>query len=140
MREDQIDQAERREVLENDRRVREQQQAQGSTFHARAQAQAGELSGGRFASLGAPRVIGATPNPSMQYPAASSAHQTELPPEQPLGFSIDEMPNPTGDVSSGVSPPVAPGPASDTAPLSDLADNEQRPGAGPLSNKQAGDE
>ena len=100
MREDQIDQAERRAVLENDRRVREQQQA--STFHQHAQAQTSELSGGRFAAIGAPTVTGATAIP--KYPAAAAHQADPVGTEPPLGFSVDDMPgleNPTGS-SSGV--------------------------------------
>jgi hypothetical protein len=133
VREDQIDQAERRETLANDLKVLQQR---GSTFHQHAQSAANDTGGGRFASLGAPRVIGSTPSPSSQYPAVSAAHQTELPPEQPLGFSIDEMPNPTGDASSGVSLPVEPGPASRGDAPSDLADALRADGAGPLSHEE----
>ena len=112
----QEEEQERREVLENDQRVREQQQAQGGTFYQHGLAQADEINQGRFAAVGAPTVVGSKPNPSTQYPAASAAHQTKLPPEQPLGFSIDDMPgleNPTGDAFSGLSPPVATGGAAD---------------------------
>jgi len=111
MREDQIDQAERQAVLENDRKVLEAQR--GSTLHQHGLAQANELSGGRFAATGAPRVIGSTAGVAAQYPAASSAHQTELPKEPSLGYSVDDMPgleNPTG-VSSSVTTPIGPGPA-----------------------------
>jgi hypothetical protein len=95
----QEEEQERRETLENDLRVLQQR---GSTFHQHAQAQANELSGGRFAATGAPRVVGSTPNPAAQYPAASAAHQTELPPENPLGYSVDDMPGlePSADSSS----------------------------------------
>jgi hypothetical protein len=103
MREDQIDQAERRETLENDRKVLEQR---GGTFYQHGLAQADELSQGRFATVGAPRVIGSTPTPASQYPAASVAHQTELPPEPPLGFDNPEL-DPAG--VSSVSPPAATG-------------------------------
>jgi hypothetical protein len=99
---------ERREVLENDRLLREQQKA--STFHQHAQAQADETAQGRFRATGTPRVIGSTPSPAAQYPAASSAHQTELPREEPLGYSVDAMSgleNPA-DVSV-VSPSAEPG-------------------------------
>jgi len=105
----QEEEQERREVLENDRKVLEQR---GSTYHQHGVAQADELSQGRFAATGAPRVVGSTPNPASQYPAASAAHQTELPPEQPLGYSVDDMPgleNPAGDAFSGLSPPAATG-------------------------------
>src|SRR6516162_10947870 len=109
----QEEEQERREVLENDRKVLEQR---GSTYHQHGVAQADEINQGRFAATGAPRVVGSTPNPASQYPAASAAHQTELPPEQPLGYSVDDMPgleNPTGDAFSGLSPPVATGGAAD---------------------------
>jgi len=86
----QEEEQERRETLENDRLMREQQR--GSTFHQHGLSQAAELSGGRFAATGAPRVIGSTPSPASQYPAASSAHQTELPREEPLGIDINAMP------------------------------------------------
>jgi hypothetical protein len=99
MREDQIDQAERLATLENDRKVLEQR---GSTFHQHAQSQAAELSGGRFAAVGAPRVVGSTAGVASQYPAASAAHQTELPPEQPLGIDINAMPGdePSAELSA----------------------------------------
>jgi hypothetical protein len=102
MRQDQIDQAERQAVLENDRLVREQQKkVEGSTFFQHSQSLADETSGGRSAATGSPRVIGSTPAPASQYPAASAAHQTELPPEPPTGYRIDEMP---GDEPSTVAP------------------------------------
>jgi hypothetical protein len=111
---DREDQAERRETLENDLQVLRQQ---GSTFHQHAQAQAADLAGGRFAATGTPRVIGSTPTPAAQYPAASEAHQTELPPEQPLGFSIDAVPELEASIASLVGAQVAGGPAD--APSSD---------------------
>ena len=126
----QEEEQERRATLENDRRVREQQQAQGGTFYQHGLAQADEINQGRFAAVGAPTVVGSKPNPSTQYPAASAAHQTELPPEQPLGFSIDDMPgleNPTGDAFSGLSPPVEPGPAGAHPPLDTSAEAARRP-------------
>jgi hypothetical protein len=88
----QEEEQERIETLRNDLLVRQQQQ-NASTFHQHAQAQADELSQGRFAAIGSPRVIGATPSPASQYPAASAAHQTELPPENPLGYSVEAMPS-----------------------------------------------
>jgi hypothetical protein len=136
----QEEEAERRATLENDRLVREQQQ-RGSTFHQHAQAQADELSQGRFAATGAPRVIGATPSPAAQYPAASAAHQTELPPEQPLGYRVDAMP---GD-DSLEAPSFAQGqlgaPAADDAPSSEFSpptvdDIEPGAGAPPFSKDQ----
>jgi hypothetical protein len=88
----QEEEAEREAVLENDRLVREQQKQreQSGTFFSHAQAQAAELAQGRFAGVNSASVIGSTE--ATRYPAASLAHQTELPPEPSLGFSIDEMP------------------------------------------------
>jgi len=95
----QEEQQERRETLENDRKVREAEHQrilrEGTTFHQFAQQET--LPQGRFSAPGAistPRVVGSTLNPSAQYPAASSAHQTELPPEPPLGVAIDQLTDP----------------------------------------------
>jgi hypothetical protein len=139
MREDQIDQAERKAVLENDRLVREQQ---ASTFHQHAQSAANDTGGGRFALLGAPTVTGATAIP--KYPAAGAHQSDPVGIEPPLGFAIDEMPgleNPTGS-SSGVLQPVEPGaPAAESAPSSELVPplaDAVEPGAGaPPSNKRS---
>jgi hypothetical protein len=91
MREDQIDQAERRE--KNDRKVREAEHArllrEGTTLYAHAQAFADEINQGRFAAIGVPTVTGATPIP--QYPAASPSWQIQLPDEPPLGYSVDQV-------------------------------------------------
>ena len=123
--EDQIDQAERRETLENDRKVREAEHQrllrEGATFHQFAQAFADEVNQGRFAATGAPRVVGSTPNPSMQYPAASTPFQSDpVGTEPPLGIDINAMSeqNPA-DVS--VSPSAATGASAvDGAPSSEL--------------------
>src|SRR5262249_17611037 len=48
--------------------------------------------GGRFSAVNAAKIVGQLPTIAASYPAASAAHQTELPPEPSLGFSIDEMP------------------------------------------------
>jgi hypothetical protein len=115
MLERQHDQAERVETLRNDLRVR-----QGSTFFAHAQADA-QLPG-RFSSVANAFIVGSTPDVAASYPAASAAHQTELPPEEPLGFEINAMPEP-GPLSL-LAPPVAqaPDPASADAPLIPLSD------------------
>jgi hypothetical protein len=129
MREDQIDQAERRKILDNDLKVLQQQ---GSTFHQHAMAHADELSQGRFAATGAPRVIGSTPTSASQYPSASAAHQTELPPEEPLGYCVDEIPereNLTGVLAGG--PAHAPSGGSGPAcPSRDLV--SERAGSSPF--------
>jgi hypothetical protein len=91
----QIDDAERKEVLENDRRVREEQsekrralrENEPSTFMAHTHNDVG----GRFREVEAMNVIGSEADIAASYPAASSAHQTELPPEMPLGYSINDL-------------------------------------------------
>jgi hypothetical protein len=91
--EHQHEQAERLEVTLQDADVRHQQQqkSEATTMHQHAQAHAGDTVGGRFGALGTPYVVGSTPTPATAYPAASAAHQTELPPDEPpLGFKIDE--------------------------------------------------
>jgi hypothetical protein len=119
----QIDQAERRETLINDKRVRDQQQEQsGRTFHAHALAEASTPMG-RFTAVTASTVVGA--QPITNYPGAAAAHQIQLPDEPPLSAfdnpafdpgrdalpSAQALPNPasapTGDVECaglGLSP------------------------------------
>jgi hypothetical protein len=138
----QEEEQERIETLRNDQRVREQQQAQGSTFHQHAQSAANDTGGGRFASLGAPTVTGATAIP--KYPAAGAHQSDPVGIEPPLGFSVNDMPgleNPAGS-SSGVLQPVEPGaPAAESAPPSELVPplaDDVEPGAGaPPSNKRS---
>jgi hypothetical protein len=136
---EQDDQAEKLRVTLQDSDWRRQQQdaarasAQGSTFHQFAQIET--LPQGRFSAPGAvstPRVVGSTPGVAAMYPAASSAHQTELPREEPLGISVSDL-----DPSTNQLPPPAvedPGPASADAPSLPLGD-AQRAGAGPSSSK-----
>ena len=83
------------------------EQRRASTFHAHAQAQADEVNQGRFRSIGVPNVIGSTPSPSSQYPAASAAHQTKLPPEPPLGFNNPALDDPAGVVTASADPSMA---------------------------------
>ena len=88
---DQEEQAEKRRVVLQDADVRNQSRnGNTGTFLSHAQAAANDTGGGRFAALGNPTVVGASE--ATRYPAASAAHQTELPPEPSLGFSVDEMP------------------------------------------------
>ena len=127
--EDEVSQAEKRRIIRE----------QASTFHQHAQAQADETAQGRFRAIGTPRVVGSMPNPSSQYPAASAAHQTALPDEPPLGFSVNDLEPSTNQLA----PPVAveePGPASRGDAPSDHADALRAKDAGPLSHKRTGDE
>jgi hypothetical protein len=89
--EHQHEQDERLETLRNDVDVRRQQQkAEGSTMHQFAQEET--LPRGRFdAAVPKPHVIGSKAAVASAYPAASAAHQTELPPEPPTGYCIDEI-------------------------------------------------
>ena len=94
----------RRRVLHNDRKVRE-----GGTFHAFAEADAATPRG-RFSDVNAAYVVGSKPGIASAYPAASAAHQTELPPEPALGYRINDL-EPSADLLS--SPAEQPGPTSD---------------------------
>ena len=134
MREDQIDQAERRATLDNDLKVLRER---GGTFFQHGLAQANDMAGGRFAAVNTATVTGTTPIPN--YPAASAAHQTQLPDEPPLGFDNPELESPTG--VPPVSPPVATGDPADapssgsgSAPPGDLM--SERAGSPPSSPKE----
>jgi hypothetical protein len=86
----QEEELERRETLENDRKVRERQHrdlaARGTTFHQFARADL-EIPG-RFAVVNKAELVGNSE--AARYPAASSAHQTQLPDEPPFGVAIDD--------------------------------------------------
>jgi hypothetical protein len=69
------------------RRQQRQQQSKAATFHQFALTSADDEAGGRFAKLTPTTVIGQSE--AARYPKASSAHQTELPPEPPFGVPID---------------------------------------------------
>jgi hypothetical protein len=97
---DQIDQAERRRVLLNDAKVREQQQTGTYLSHTHSDL------GGRYAIVSPQIVVGAEPH--INYPACSPALAVQLPPEPPLGFD-----NPALEPASLASPAQAPGPTSD---------------------------
>jgi len=105
----QEDQAERRRVLANDARVREQ----SGTFFSHTHMD----EGGRFAQVSNAQIVGADRIPN--YPAASVAHQIQLPDEPPLGFDNPALDHPGPDGDTGP----------DTGPTSDV-----RHGVGPLSH------
>jgi hypothetical protein len=139
MREDQIDQLERRSTLENDQRVREQ--AQGTTMSAFAQAES--KIPGRFEAIAAAHVVGSTPDPAQAYPAASAPFQADpVGTEPPLGFRIDEMPiEPSALIPVGIEATGAP---ADAAPPSrvppSLADGELGDAGASLSQSEIGGE
>jgi hypothetical protein len=81
----QIDQQERKEVLRNDQRVREQ----AATLHGFAQSDAA-LPRGRFTSVTAENVVGA--EPIIKYPQASHPFQSDpCGPEPALGYRVDDL-------------------------------------------------
>ena len=86
---DQEEQAERQRVLQNDARVREQSR-NGDTGTYLSHTHIDDA-GGRFAQVNAAKVVGQSPAIAAAYPAASAAHQTELPPEELLGFSVNDL-------------------------------------------------
>jgi hypothetical protein len=79
----QEEQAERRRVLANDQRVKEQTGTFLSHTHD-------DIHQGRFAAIGPAVVVGADPVPN--YPAAASHQRDPCGPEPPLGYRIDAMP------------------------------------------------
>jgi len=127
---DQEEQAEKRRTLLDDARVREQSRnGDTGTFLSHTHI---DDAGGRFAAVNAAKIVGQLPTIAASYPAASAAHQTELPPEPSLGFSIDEMPG----LESSMAPPVeATGDPAD-APSSD--DGSPATSSGGLMSERAG--
>jgi hypothetical protein len=100
----QADDKERREILENDRKVREQP----ATMHGFAQSELAQPLGRFTNAEGRQHVVGSTPGPSYPtLPASSPWHGPDpVGLEPPLGSAIDAMPDPTG--GSAVLPsPVA---------------------------------
>jgi hypothetical protein len=129
----QEEEAERIATLRNDARVREQAQ-QGTTFKAFADADA-EIPG-RFHAVASARVVGSTPNVAAVYPAASAAHQTELPRESSLGYSVNDLePSaslPAAEDTGGAAAPSPPGvePAPPPAIGGELTPRETIPACG----------
>jgi hypothetical protein len=123
--EDDISQAEKRRIIRE----------QATTMFQHALAQAGELSGGRFgAATPAPTVTGATPVPS--YPAASAAHQIQLPDEAPLSPYENSAIEISADSihAEQLGAPVAEAPPPEVAPPS--ADDVETGAGAPSSSQQ----
>src|SRR6516225_7524033 len=110
----QEEQAERRRVLANDQRVKEQ----SGTFLSHTHMD----EGGRFAQVSSAQIVGQTAAPS--YPAASSPWQIQLPDEPPLGFDNPAL----GPLAA--SPAQATGPTPADAPFANSGDAD----VGPLSH------
>jgi hypothetical protein len=134
------EQRERREVLANDRRVREQQQKAGSTYFQHAVNEADEPRGRFQDAGGTTTVIGATLTPKYpELPSTSPSHRDPVPDEPPLGYAVDEMV--PLETPSAVSSPAEPGSASADAPSVFLPVPEApRAAAGPLSNNEEEDD
>jgi hypothetical protein len=100
---------------EHERLLRE-----GTTFHQHAQAQVGELSGGRFGAVGVPHVTGSAPAQQIpQLPSSSpwSGAQPQPGPEPPLGFDNPAFEDPAGHFPAS----AATGGAPSSAPPEDVA-------------------
>jgi hypothetical protein len=90
---DDIPQSERRQVMANDRKVRE-----AATYHSVAQSAVDDERGGRYATEGSKQtVIGSSPIAYPQQPCTSPWHSDPCGTEPPLGYSVEEM-EPTGEV------------------------------------------
>jgi hypothetical protein len=142
-------QRERQERIDDLRR----QQQQGATLHGRAQADVAQMPPDRFASVNATTVIGSRPEIAGAYPAASAAHQVQLPDEMPTGYRIDQLEPSTppvegqgdsapADPSGVVSPTsdcgVGPSgdPASDAQPIASSLVGEHVGAGSPPKNKE----
>jgi hypothetical protein len=103
---DEISQAERRKVMENDRKLM-------STYLSHAQASANDDRGGRFATQS--KTTGAAPPEYPRQPLTAPSNQMAMMPPEPLidgrgegltlGFAIDRpnaaAPEPSGEVRKG---------------------------------------
>jgi hypothetical protein len=105
-----------------ERRERDREPPQGTTFHQHAVAWADELSQGRFAAIGTPTVIGTEPIP--KYPQASEPFRVDpVGDEPPLSAYENPAIEPSAETTRSVedtsgapsSPPdvVAPPPSSE---------------------------
>jgi hypothetical protein len=96
---DEISQRERREVLRNDRKVRE-----AATYHSIAMAGVDDERGGRYATSGSKQtVIGASPIAYPAQPAGSPWAKEPIGTEPPLGYSVDEQ-DPVGEMFERAAP------------------------------------
>jgi hypothetical protein len=86
---------EREEVMRQDadwqRQLKAAAKAPANTMFQHAQSHANDEAGGRFTQVNAATVVGSKAEVAAVYPAASAAHQTQLPPEEPLGYRIDAI-------------------------------------------------
>src|SRR5215472_3351660 len=130
---DQEEQAEKRRVMMQDADVRNRSR-NGDTGTFLSHTHIDDASG-RFAAVNAAKIVGQSSAIAASYPAASAAHQTELPPEPSLGFSIDEMPGLESSMTTPSSSIEATGDPAD-APSSD--DGSPATPSGGLMSERAG--
>jgi hypothetical protein len=86
---DLLSQSEKRSVLRNDQRVREQSQNGDTSSYIDHYSP--EM-GGRYSSEGAATVVGMTPNPYPPMPENNPWRSDPVPNEPPLGYRIDALP------------------------------------------------
>jgi hypothetical protein len=115
------DHAERRRVLANDARVRDQSRNGDTSSYLNHYSP--EM-GGRFSNVGAATVVGTTPNPYPPLPENSPWRRDPVPDEPPLGYRIDSL-----------DPSLDPGPASAQA----TDDPAHAPSSGSLVQQPSGD-
>src|SRR6516165_9899337 len=92
----------------------------GTTFHQHALADA-LTPRGRFSAVETSYVVGSKPDISGAYPAASAAHQIQLPDEPPLGLdnpALDPQPMTTEGSGGDADAPLAPPDVEPAPPLS----------------------
>ena len=102
---DLISQREKREIMENDRLVREAGERRGRTYAGHALDNEPEV-GGRFKRVTETTVIGKSP---ITYPRLPSGpwSRDACPPEPPLGYSVEEQ-EPVGEMFERASTSAAP--------------------------------
>jgi hypothetical protein len=126
----QREQQERREVLRNDQRLRDQQaREQTGTFLSHTHL---DDVGGRWAAISNPHIVGQSAVPKYpELPANSPWHHDPVPDEPPLGYAIDAMPE-LEPSTTAPHPVEATGEPTERAPPS-LADVERRDVGSPPS-------
>jgi hypothetical protein len=128
-------QAEKRRVLINDARVREQSRNGDTSSYIDHYSP--EM-GGRFSHQGAATVIGQSPVPA--YPSASSpwCGPDLVGDEPPLGFDVNALEPAAGPPASPAAGPGEPAPDAPSAPVASLTETDVELGVGspPPSSKE----
>jgi hypothetical protein len=125
-------QRERAAALRNDQRVRnDQRNKDASTFSQFGESEAREIEG-RFAAREKANVVGTTEYPGLTYGWGPNWSHDPVPPEPPLGFSVEDH-EPVGEkfeveASLGGEP---------TTEANPLPDQSRRPGSSPIPTATA---